>query len=136
MQFVDDRGFTDARIAGYEDQLRPAVGHDTDERSEQRVNLSLTAVQFLRDQKTVRHVVNAEREQVDTTARLPFPQAAMEVCFEARGGLVTLLGRFGEKLHHDRRELGRNPTYPFAGRDRPPRDVAVDPLHRIGGAEG
>src|SRR6266404_654359 len=118
VQFVDDRGFTDARITGYEHQLRRAVGDDTIEGSEQRVNLALTAVQLLRDEKTVRHVVNAEREQVDTTACLPFRQTTMEVCFEARGGLVTLLGSFGEQLHHDRRELRRYPSYPFAGRNR------------------
>ena len=67
--------------------------------------------------------------------RLPFRQAPPQIGLDARGGLVALLGGLGEKLHHDRRELGRHPGHPFAGRDRLPCDVAVNPFHRIGGGE-
>ncbi len=67
---------------------------------------------------------------------LPFRQAAPEIGLDARGGLVALLGSLGEKLHHNRRERPRDARDPLVGRHRLPRDVAVHPLHRIGGGEG
>ena len=67
--------------------------------------------------------------------RLPFRQAAPKIALDAGGGLVALLGGLGEQLHDDRRDAARNASDPLAGRHRLPRDVAVHPLHRIGGRE-
>src|ERR1700676_2754144 len=50
VQFVHHRGLADTGITGHEHQLRGAVGHDTVEGSEQRVNLALSAVKLLRDE--------------------------------------------------------------------------------------
>ena len=111
-------------------------GHDPVEGREQRVDLALPAVEPLRDQQPVRGVVRAQRERLDAAGRLPFRQAAPQIGLDTRGGLVALLGGLGEQLHHDRRERPRDARDPLVGRHRLPRDVAVDPLHRIGGGEG
>ena len=68
--------------------------------------------------------------------RLPFRQAAPQIGLDAGGGLVALLGGLGEELHHDCRERPRDARDPLMGRHRLPRDMAVHPLHRIGGGEG
>ena len=75
VQFVDHRGLADAGISGHEHEFRGAVRHDPIEGSEQRVDLALPAVELLRDQQPVRHVVSAELERVDTAVRLPFRQS-------------------------------------------------------------
>jgi hypothetical protein len=49
-QFVHHRGLADTGIAGHKHQLRDAVGDDTVEGSEQRVDLALPAVKLLRDE--------------------------------------------------------------------------------------
>ena len=72
---------------------------------------------------------------VDAAVRLPFRQAAPQIGLDARGGLVAILGGLGEQLHDDRRERLRDAADPLVGRHRLPGDVAVDPLHRIGGGE-
>ena len=53
-----------------------AVGHDTVEGSEQRVNFALSAVKLLRNKQPVRYIVSAELEWVDVAVRLPLRQAA------------------------------------------------------------
>ena len=111
------------------------MGHDPVEGREQRVDLALAAVKFLGDQQPVRHVVRAERERVDAAVRLPFRQTAPEVGLDARGGLVPLLGGLGQQLHDDRRERPGNAVDPLARWHRLPGDVAMNPLHRIGGGE-
>ncbi len=77
----------------------------------------------------------AERKGLDAPLALPFGQAAPQIVLEAGGGLVALLGRLGEELHHDPGEDGRDALQPFRRRNRLPRDMAVNPFHRIGGAE-
>ena len=60
------------RISGHEHQFGCARGHDTVKGHEQGVDLSLPAVQPLGHQQSVRCIVSAERERVDTAMRLPF----------------------------------------------------------------
>ncbi len=136
VQLVDHRGLADPGIAGDEHQLRRAIGHDPVEGREQRVDLALAAVERLGDQQPVRHVLRAQRERVDAAVCLPFRPAATEVGRDARGGLVAILGGLGQKPHHDRRERPWDAVGPLARRRRLPGDVAMDPLHRIGGDEG
>ena len=104
--------------------------------SKQRLDLALPAVELLRDQQPVRHIVSAERERVDAAMRLPFRQAAPQIGRDAGGGLVALLGGLGEELHDDSRERRRDVRDPLARRRRLPGDMAVHPLHRIGSREG
>src|ERR1700730_8977727 len=101
VQLVHHRGLANTGIAGYEHQLRGAVGHDTVEGSEQRVNLALSAIQLLRDQQLVRYIVSAELERLDAAVRLPFLQAAPEIAGNASGGLIPLLGCLRQQLQHD-----------------------------------
>jgi len=44
---------------------------------------------------------------------LPFGEAASEITHETGGGLVVLLDRPGEELHHDLGEDGRDAFQPF-----------------------
>ena len=135
VQFVHHRGLADPGIAGHEHEFRRAIGHDAVEGREQRVDLALPSVQLLRDQQPVRRVLRAEREWLDAAGRLPFRQALPQIGLDTGGGLVALLGGLGEQFHHDRRERRRDGRDTFAGWHRLPRDVAVHPLHRIGGGE-
>jgi hypothetical protein len=89
----------------------------------------------LRDQQPVRDVTFAERKVVVAALRLPGRKAALQVVLDAGGGLVALLGRLGEQLHDNPRELRRNGLKPLARRQRFAGDVAMHPLHRIGCSE-
>ena len=134
VQLVHYRGFADAGITGDEHEFGGALGHDPVERRKQRIDLALPPVQLLRDQQSVRRVVRAQREWIDATMRLPFRQAPPKIGFQARGGLVALLGVLGEELHDDGgQRLGDCGA--IAGRYRLTCDVAVDPLQRVGGSK-
>ena len=71
VQFVDDRGFADAGIAGHQHEFGSAVGHHAIERRDERVYLALAPVEPFRDQQPVRHVVRTGLELVDAAVRLP-----------------------------------------------------------------
>ncbi len=43
----------------------------------------------------------AQRKRADAALGFPLLKAASEVALDAGGGLVALLGRLGEQLHHD-----------------------------------
>ena len=73
VQLVDHRGLADAGIAGHQHELGCAVAHHPVEGREQRVDLALAAVELLRDQQPVRHVVRAEREWLDAADAPPIP---------------------------------------------------------------
>ena len=92
----------------------------------------LAAVQLLGNQQPVRRVVCAEREGVDALLRLPLRQAAPKITLEAGGGLVALLRRLGEQLQDDLRDRDRDMVHPLGRRHRPSRNMAMDPLHRLG----
>src|SRR5260370_29818290 len=101
MQLVPHRGFSDARITGYESELWRILSPDPIERRKQSIDLVLPPVQLLRCQQSVRRVVRAQREWINATMRLPFCQAPPKIGFEAGGSLVALLGVPGEELHDD-----------------------------------
>ena len=96
VQFIDDGGLADARIAGEQHQLRPAAGDDAVEGAEQGLDLALSPIQFLGNQKPVGCVLLAQRESVDPVLSLPCGKAAPEVALQAGRGLVALLGGLGE----------------------------------------
>jgi len=66
VQLVYYRGFADPGIAGHEHEFRGALGHNSVESPNQRLNLALPAVELLRDQQPIRPIVLAKREPVDT----------------------------------------------------------------------
>ena len=131
VQLIDDRGLADAGIAGDQHQLRPAAGHDAVEGGEQGLDLALSPVQFLGNQKPVGRVLLAQREGVDPALSLPCSKAAPEVALQAGRGLVALLGGLGEQLQDEGGERGRDSRHPLARRHRLSGDMAVDPLHGI-----
>ena len=96
----------------------------------------LPAVELLRNEQSVRHVVSAGQERLDAAVPPPLRQALPEIGRKTCGGLVAVLGILGEELHHDRRKRPRDARDPFAGRCRLSGDVAVHPFHRVGGGEG
>ncbi len=135
VQLVQDRGLSDAGIAGHEHNLWGTFGHDPIEGREQCVNFLLAPVQLLWDQQSVRHVVRAQRKPIDPSAGFQGREAAPEIGLNARGGLITFLGHLREKLHDNRRDRLWQPLHPFTWEHRLSCDVAMDPLHRIGGRE-
>jgi len=86
VQLIDNSGFADSRIAGNQHQLRPAAGYDTIERRKQDLGLALPAVQFLRNQEQVGHVVFAQREFVNAALTFPLSEAASKITLHAGSG--------------------------------------------------
>ena len=74
VQFIDDRGFSDAGISGDQHQLRRAALDDAIEGREQGLDLALPAVQLLGDQQPIGRVVLAQWELIDVPAELPTRQ--------------------------------------------------------------
>ena len=135
MQLVDNRGFPDARVPGDEHQFGPAAGDGAIESREQRCDLRFAPVQFLRDHEAVWSVTLTRRECMHAAVRVPFRQAAPEVAFEGRRGLIAFLCALCEQLHGDGGHRHRNAGRSLAGVGRLTRDVGMHPLHRIGGCE-
>jgi hypothetical protein len=134
MQFVHDRRFADTGIAGYEHHLGGTLRHNAIERRKQHIDFALSPVQLLRYQQPVRRVVRAQSKWFDAITRAPFRQAPPKIGFEARCGLVALLGIFGEKPHDDGGQRFRYRAT-VRRRYRLTRDVAVNPLQRVGGGK-
>src|ERR1700743_724119 len=76
-----------------------------------------------------------QRKWVDAPIQLPSPQTSTQVGFDAGRGLIAVLYRLREKLHHDGRKRIGNPAGSLTRRISGSRNVAVDPLHRIGGGK-
>jgi hypothetical protein len=79
--------------------------------------------------------VLAERKFIDPAPKLPFGKAAPKITLDAGRGLVPVLSGLGEKLQDDRRYRRWDVLHSLVGRHGLSRDVAVDPLHRIGRRE-
>ncbi|HUB14632.1 MAG TPA: hypothetical protein VMB34_21965 [Acetobacteraceae bacterium] len=135
VQLVYNGGFADAGIARDQHEFRRAGGDHPIERGEQGLDLALSAVKVFRHQQPVRRVVLAQREFVDPASRFPLRQAQPQVMLHAGRGLIAFLGRLGKQLHGDGRDRDRHIRQPLGGRYRLFRDMAVDPLHGIGGGE-
>jgi hypothetical protein len=136
MELVHERGFANASIAGDEHELCCAVSNDSIKGGEQRRDLVLPAVKLLRRHETVRHVAGAEWEWFYAAMGLPFRQALPQIDHKTRGGLVAVLRILGEEHHHNRGERFRDARDPLVRRRRLAGNVAMHPLHRIGGGEG
>jgi len=104
VQLVYHRGFADTGITGNERDLGGTMSHDPVESCEHCVDLALSPIQLFWNQHSVRRVVRAQREWIDASMRLLFREAPPNIGFEAGGGLVALLGVFGEELHGWRRQ--------------------------------
>src|SRR5215510_12067715 len=133
MEFIDDGRLTDTGISGNEHQLRRAALYDTIEATEQCLDFTLAAVEFLRNQKAVGRVVLAKLEFVDVALSLPFRKTAPKIAFNAGCRLIAFLSVLGQELHHDGRDRNGQAWYKLGGRHRLSRNVAMDPVHRIGG---
>src|SRR4029077_19870571 len=96
MKFIDDRRLADAGISRDKHQLWCPALHDAIEEGEQRLDLARPSVKLLWNQQPVRYVVSSEREAVDARRPCPTRETAAQVALETRGGLVALLGSFGE----------------------------------------
>ena len=62
MEFIDDGGFANTRVAGNKNEFRPASPHHTLKGCQQGRDLELPTEEFLRDQQLVRHIVRSQRE--------------------------------------------------------------------------
>src|SRR6202035_3132557 len=106
VQLVDDRRFTDARVARYQNERRAAMYHDAVEGGEQGGDLALASIELLRDHQPLRRVLQTKRERLDPADQLPGGEALAEIRLDSRGGLVALLDGLREKLHDDHRKWG------------------------------
>src|SRR5581483_7851198 len=67
VQLIDHRGLSDPGIPRDEHQLWPATGDDSIERPQQRIDLTVASVKFLRKHEAIRSVLSAGRESVDAS---------------------------------------------------------------------
>src|ERR1700737_3618892 len=114
MQFIDDGRLADPGIARDQHQPRSTLLDDTIESGKQGRDFALSPVQLFGDQKLVGDVALAQRKWIDSTSRFPFSQTTTEIKHEASRRLIARLGRLGEQLHDDARELSRNALNPLA----------------------
>src|ERR1700692_2749893 len=131
MQLIDDGGLPDPGIAGDQHQRRSPFFDNLIEGVEQGRDFTLSPVQSFGNQQLVGDVALAQRKWIDSATRFPFSQTTAEIMREPNRRLIALLGCFGEQLHHDARDLGRNALSPLARRYWPSRNMAMDPLHRL-----
>jgi len=131
VQFIDDRGFSDAGIAGNQHQLRRAAFNDPIERGDQGVDLALPPIQLLGYQQPVRRVVFTQWEGIDAALTLPVGEAMLQIMLNTGGRLVALFGRLGEQLHDDAGDRSRDGLHQLARRHRLSGDMAVHPFHRV-----
>jgi hypothetical protein len=136
VQLVYYGGLSDSGIAGDQYQLLRAALNDAVEGGEQRPDLALTSVQFLRNQKAVWPVMFSQREIVDFASLLPCGKTTPEVALEARRGLITLFRSLGKPLHNDCRDRDRHVLRPLVGRYGLSCDMAMHPLHWVRRGEG
>src|SRR5258705_11791164 len=78
----------------------------------------------------------AKGKFVDATLNFPFSKAAPKITLSAGRCLVAFLSSFGEQLHDHGRYRRRDIFQTLVRRYRLPRDMAVNPLHGIGGSKG
>ena len=135
VEFVHHRGLADAGSARDEHEFRRPARDDPVEGRQEPVYLPLPPVQLFREEQPVRDVVGAKRERVDPSVRLPGGETSPQIGRDARGGLIPVLSRLGEEVHDHGRDRTREIVPPLLGRHRRPGDVAMDPLHGIGGGE-
>ena len=65
VQFIHQGRFANARISGNEHQPRRAAGHESLEGGKEGRDVAFPAVQPLRDEKPVRHILRCEGERID-----------------------------------------------------------------------
>ena len=133
MELMNDRGLANAGIAGHQHQLRSALGHDPVEGGEQGLDLGLASIEPLRDEEPVRQVPCPQRKGFDPAVGLPLHQAVPQVGLQPAGGLVALLGSFGEQLQDNSRDRLGNAGQALSGWYRLPGEVAMHPFHRFAG---
>src|SRR5262249_1165036 len=97
LQFVDDRGLTDPRIARDQDQFRGATVDDAIEGGEQGLDLTSPPVEFLGNQEPVGPVSFTEWEVINAVLRLPCGQTTPKVALKAGDSLVAVFGPLREQ---------------------------------------
>src|SRR5471030_2999903 len=131
MEFIDNSGLANTRIAGNKNEFRITSRYDTVERRQQRIDFGCPSVQFLGNQQSVRLVVPARQELVDASTTLPFLETSLKIKLQPHRRLISLFGDLGEQLHNDGRDWTGNAWCPVAWRQRLSCDLAVHPFHWI-----
>jgi len=129
VQFVHHEDLPTPRITGYEHHSGVPLARHGRRRRAARQSRAHGHTAFSGIRRRSGHVVNAEREQVDRTARLPFRQAALDGLLSRPGWSDNAPRQLWREASSRSPRAGRHPNYPFAGREPVVRDVAVDPFH-------
>ncbi|MNR17884.1 hypothetical protein D3C85_1345750 [compost metagenome] len=77
----------------------------------------------------------AQRKGINAAQMLPVGQALAQIMLDTCGRLVTLLGGFGEQLHHNVREHPGDGFDPHVGWQRLFGNMAMHPFDRVRGHE-
>ncbi|MFT3768292.1 MAG: hypothetical protein QM820_22815 [Minicystis sp.] len=133
VDLVHQRALAHARVARDEEQLRAALAHAI-EGLHQGLDLGVAAVELLRDLQAIGDIVYAAHEALGRAAGRG--QAGAEIGLQAGRGLVAILRRLGEELHHDGGHGPRDGGVDLVRRDGALGDVEVDQLDGIGRVEG
>src|SRR5260370_36979844 len=101
VQLGHEGGLPDAGITGHQHQFRRAIRRYPLKSRKQGVDLGISAVQLVRDQKLVRNVVNSEREREDLSAGFQSLKTLPQVSLYTSSGLVRFFRCFSKELHAD-----------------------------------
>ena len=96
MEFIDNGGFANTRVARNKNEFRSASAYDTVEGRQQGIDFGRSPVQFLGNERPVRLVVLAKRKVVYAAMSFPFLETPLKVTLQARCRPVSLFSGFGE----------------------------------------
>src|SRR2546428_10215693 len=134
VELLNERRLADSGVPGDQRHRHPPLARAV-EGPDELFHLSVPPIELLGDQKEVRDVPPSEGKVRDRSIRLPLVGTDTEVVLEPERALVPLLGSLGEELHDDPRERPRNRGLDLGGCGRRLRDVRVDQLEGVVGAE-
>src|SRR6266496_2527178 len=125
IQLVNQRRLADSGIARHEHQGGTALTC-LFERTEQVGHFTVPAVQFLRNQESIGHVLLREIEYRDRPIRGPLAQASVDVVLEAERTLIAILGGLRQQVPDDPGQLLRYRVIDLRRRRRGPGNVRVN----------
>src|SRR5947208_6344523 len=135
VQLVNERCLADSGVARHEHQPGASLARFV-EGAEQIRDFTVPAVEFLRNEESVRHVLLRQIEGGDRPLRGPLGKAPVNVLFEAKRTLIAILRGFGQQLSDDPGQLLRDRFVNLRNRRREPGNVSVDQLEGIARDKG
>ena len=135
VQFLDQRGFANAGIAGDQHTGRVALAGLL-KRVQECTELWFPTIQTLRHDEALRPILLAQGKRRYGTLTCPLLGAMLQIGSQAQGTLIPLLSGLRQQLQHDLRERLGDRRRDHAGGGGKLGDVAVDQFEGVLGLKG